>query len=118
MADVAYDRVTYNKQKLEGKFTRLIDDMPSDIRDSFSEAQREALNEAMSTRTWRHQSVDIRLSLSLFSRRYFMTVVAGREQRPRVRHKAERVFHPLGTRSRYWLLGRSETALNHLWKLP
>jgi hypothetical protein len=97
MADVAYDRVTYNKQKPEGKFTRLIDDMPSDIRDSFSEAQREALNEAMSTRTWRRQSVDIRLSLPLFSRRYFMTVVAGREQRPGVRRKAERVFHPLGT---------------------
>jgi hypothetical protein len=111
MADVAYDRVTYSKQKPEGKFTRLIDDMPSDIRDSFSEAQREALNEAMSTRTWRHQSVDIRLSLSLFSRRYFMTVVAGCEQRPRVRRKAGRVFHPLGTIGNTLFVGAATTVI-------
>ena len=67
------------------------------MRDRFSEAQREALGEAMSTRTWRRQSVDIRLSLPFFSQRYFLTVVAGRERRPAPRRKAERVFHPLGT---------------------
>jgi len=92
MADVTFDRL-----KPSGKFRRLIEDMPSDMRDSFTEAQREALGEAMSSRTWRRQSVDIRLSLPILSQRYFMTVVAGRERRPRVRRKAERVFHPLGT---------------------
>ena len=74
MADVTFDRL-----KPSGKFRRLIEDMPSDMRDSFTEAQREALGEAMSSRTWRRQSVDIRLSLPILSQRYFMTVVAGRD---------------------------------------
>ena len=51
----------------------------------------------MSTRTWRCQSVDIRLSLPFLSDRYFMTAVAGRERRPGLRRNAERDLHPLGT---------------------
>jgi hypothetical protein len=89
--------VTFDRLKPSGKVGRLIDDMPGDMRDSFTAAQRDALSEAMGSRTWRRQSVDIRLSLPLLSSRVFMTVVAGTERRPRVRRRAERVFHPLGT---------------------
>jgi hypothetical protein len=82
VADIAYDGVTYNSLKPEDKFARLIDDMSSNIRNSFSEAQHEALNEAMSTRTWRRQSVYIHLLLPLPSRRHFTTIIAGRKQHP------------------------------------
>jgi len=87
MADMTLDQPTPNR-----RIGRLIENLPSELRDSFSEAQREALSEALSTGTWRRQSVDIRLSLPLFSDRYFMTIVAGRERRPGLRRKAERFF--------------------------
>ena len=106
MADVTFDRLKPN-----GKIERLIDDLPGDVRDSFTEAQRDALSEAMSTRTWRRQKVDIRLSLPILSNRYFMTVVAGREQRPRMRRRAERVFHPLGTIGNTLFIGAITTVI-------
>ena len=92
MADVTYDRL-----KPGGNIKRLIDDMPGDLCDSFTDAQREALGEAMSTRTWQRQSVDIRRSLPFLSQRFFMSVMARRERRPHVQRRAERVFHPLRT---------------------
>ncbi|MBT3169809.1 MAG: hypothetical protein HN333_00070 [Rhodospirillaceae bacterium] len=106
MADVTFDRL-----KPGGKIERLIDDLPSDVRDSFTAAQRDALSEAMSTHTWRRQKVDIRLSLPILSNRYFMTVVAGREQRPRMRRRAERVFHPLGTIGNTLFIGAITTVI-------
>ena len=106
MADVTFDRL-----KPSGKIERLIDDLPGDVRDSFTETQRDALSEAMSSRTWRRQKVDIRLSLPILSNRYFMTVVAGREQRPRLRRRAERVFHPLGTIGNTLFIGAITTVI-------
>ncbi len=92
MAEVAFDRLKPNR-----RVGRLMENLPSEMRASFTDAQREALGEAMRTHTWRRQSVDIHLSLPFLSERYFMTVVAGRERRPGLRRKAERVYHPLGT---------------------
>jgi hypothetical protein len=89
--------VTLDRPAPAGRVGRLLESLPSDVRDSFTESQRDALGEAMSSRTWRRQSVDIRLSLPFFSQGYFLTIVAGRERRPAPRRKAERVFHPLGT---------------------
>ncbi|MBT7293655.1 MAG: hypothetical protein HN838_14110, partial [Rhodospirillaceae bacterium] len=43
--------------------------------------------------------------------RYFMTVVAGREQRPRMRRRAERVFHPLGTIGNTLFIGAITTVI-------
>ena len=106
MADMTLDQPTPNR-----RIGRLIENLPSELRDSFSEAQREALSEALSTGTWRRQSVDIRLSLPLFFDRYFMTIVAGRERRPGLRRKAERVFHPLGTVGNTLFMGAVTTVI-------
>jgi len=40
VADIAYDGVTYSSLKPEDKFARLIDDMSSNVQNSFSEAPR------------------------------------------------------------------------------
>ncbi|MDP7344148.1 MAG: hypothetical protein QF767_12475 [Alphaproteobacteria bacterium] len=106
MADVTFDR-----PKASRRVGQLMENLPGEMRDSFTTAQRQALGEAMSSRTWRRQSVDIRLSLPFISDRYFMTVVAGRERRPGSRRKAERVFHPLGTVGNTLFMGAITTVI-------
>ena len=106
MADVTLDRPRPNRQ-----VGRLMENLPGEMRDSFTDDQRQALGEAMSTRTWRRQSVDIRLSLPFLTERFFMTVVAGRERRPSQRRRAERVFHPLGTIGNTLFMGAITTVI-------
>ncbi|HIM46390.1 MAG TPA: hypothetical protein EYM34_09030 [Alphaproteobacteria bacterium] len=106
MADVTFERPTGDR-----RVGRLMESVPSELRDSFSDAQREALGAALGTGTWRRQSVDIRLSFPFFSDRYFMTIVAGRERRPGLRRKAERVFHPLGTVGNALFMGAVTTVI-------
>ena len=43
--------------------------------------------------------VNIRLSVPFFSRRFYLTVIAGQERRPAERLKADRSKHPLATRA-------------------
>ena len=106
MADVTFERPTGDR-----RVGRLMESVPSELRDSFSDAQREALGAALGTGTWRRQSVDIRLSFPFFSERYFMTIVAGRERRPGLRRKAERVFHLLGTVGNALFMGAVTTVI-------
>ena len=51
MADVTLDRL-----KPSARMRRLMESLPNDMRASFTDAQREALGEAISSRTWRRQS--------------------------------------------------------------
>ncbi len=44
-----------------------------------------------------HHPVNIRLSIPLFARRYYLTVIAGTEQRSTERLGEEREKHPLAT---------------------
>lgn len=106
MADVTFERTTPNR-----RMVRLMENLPGEMRASFSDAQRTALSEALNSRTWRRQSVDIRLSFPLLANRYFMTIVAGRERRPGLRRKAERVFHPLGTVGNTLFMGAVTTLI-------
>ena len=108
MADVTFERTTPNR-----RMVRLMENLPGEMRASFSDAQRTALSEALNSRTWRRQSVDIRLSFPLLANRYFMTIVAGRERRPGLRRKAERVFHPLGTVGNTLFMGAVTKKLAH-----
>ncbi|MFP6687975.1 MAG: hypothetical protein VCD31_01450, partial [Alphaproteobacteria bacterium] len=103
--------VTFERPTGDRRVGRLMESVPSELRDSFSDAQREALGAVLGTGTWRRQSVDIRLSFPFFSDRYFMTIVAGRERRPGLRRKAERVFHPLGTVGNALFMGTVTTVI-------
>ena len=106
MTDVTFERTTPNR-----RMVRLMENLPGEMRASFSDAQRAALSDALNSRTWRRQSVDIRLSFPLLANRYLMTIEAGRERRPGLRRKAERVFHPLGTIGNTLFMGAITTLI-------
>ena len=106
MTDVTFERTTPNR-----RMVRLMEYLPGEMRASFSDAQRAALSDALNSRTWRRQSVDIRLSFPLLANRYLMTIEAGRERRPGLRRKAERVFHPLGTIGNTLFMGAITTLI-------
>lgn len=91
-----YD-TTFERGLDDHRFERVIETISPVVRESFSDAQNEALRDAFKPATWHRQSVDIRLSIPLFPSRYFVTIVAGRDRRQGRRRKAERLFHPLST---------------------
>lgn len=64
---------------------------------SFSPAQIAAIRTAFGGRPWRRHAIDIRLSLPLPRRRYFLVFLAGREMRSPERRVAERAHHPLAS---------------------
>lgn len=66
-----------------------------DVRDSLSEAQKEAIREAVRNGPWENHPIDLRFSVPTPFGRFFMTVVAGRERRSAARRAIERERHPL-----------------------
>ncbi len=56
-----------------------------------------ALEAPRAERWGNHHPVNIRLSIPLFTRRYYLTVIAGKEQRSTERLAEEREKHPLAT---------------------
>ncbi len=63
-----------------------------------TEVPKMAASEAPRAERWgNHHPVNIRLSIPLFTRRYYVTVVAGKEQRSTERLAEEREKHPLAT---------------------
>ncbi len=56
-----------------------------------------ALEAPRAERWGNHHPVNIRLSIPLFTRRYYLTVIAGKEQRSTERLAEEREKHPLTT---------------------
>ena len=75
---------------------RFLGKIPRDIAQSFSDAQLEAVVAAFGTRRWRIHPVDIRLTIPLVGRAYYLVLLAGGERRLR-RRRAERNVHPLVT---------------------
>jgi hypothetical protein len=72
--------------------------IPSEVIAALNGEQLGKLRAAIAeTRPWREHSINIRLSLPLFSRRLFITLVGGIDQRNAERRAADRVAHPLGT---------------------
>ncbi len=56
-----------------------------------------ALEDPQAERWDNHHPVNIRLSIPLFARRYYLTVIAGKELRGTERLAEEREKHPLAT---------------------
>ncbi|GGK77219.1 3-phosphoshikimate 1-carboxyvinyltransferase [Amphritea balenae] len=61
----------------EGLFKRV----PEEIKDSFSQAQIDALKVAFGARKWGKHPVDIRGTLKLWTWRYYFVVLIGRNRR-------------------------------------
>ena len=76
---------------------RFLARIPRDIAQSFSDAQLEAIVAAFGTRRWRDHPIDIRLTIPLVGRAYYLVVLAGAERRSRRRRRAERTAHPFVT---------------------
>ncbi len=66
--------------------------------DGVTEATESGALEAPRAERWgNHHPVNIRLSIPLFTRRYYLTVIGGTEQRSTERLAEEREKHPLAT---------------------
>jgi hypothetical protein len=76
---------------------RLLEKMPQDVADSFTEAQLAAIERALEERPTGKPRVDLRLSIPLFQRRRFLVLLAGSEGRSPDRRRLDRSKHPLWT---------------------
>jgi len=76
---------------------RLLEKMPQDVANSFTEAQLAAIERALEERPTGKPRVDLRLSIPLFQRRRFLVLLAGSEGRSSERRKLDRSEHPLWT---------------------
>ena len=61
--------------------TKLLDKVPSEMRDSFSDAQLVALKVALGGRTWGAHAVDARWTLKWWRWQYYFVFLAGRNRR-------------------------------------
>ena len=88
-----------------GLFEALVARLPDGTRGSFSEVQLAALRVAAQNCKWGGHAVDIRLSVPLFLKRYYMVMICGEERRSKARRATERKRHPLRTMGNFLFLG-------------
>lgn len=77
--------------------TALFDRLPPEILASLSAHQRNAIAAAADIGGWKPHRVNIRLSIPLLPKRWYLTIVAGPERRSAARRRTERRRHPLHT---------------------
>ncbi|HLN23806.1 MAG TPA: hypothetical protein VK558_07455 [Patescibacteria group bacterium] len=80
-----------------GEVTDLLARLPPEVLDSLTADQRAALWQASKSGTWKRHAINIRLSLPLFGRRMFLTIVGGSDRRAPDRVRRESRFHPFRT---------------------
>jgi hypothetical protein len=86
--------------------------VPEDVTAALTEAQIEQLRAAIGqARPWREHPVDIRVTVPLFARRLFVTLVGGAERRNPERRALDRAAHPLSTLPNLIFLGVGVVAL-------
>ena len=69
--------------------------LPQMIRESLTEEQTAALRVALTEKPWRDHSVDLRVSVPIPYRPFYLTLVGNPEKRSRDRRLLERLKHPL-----------------------
>lgn len=96
---------------------QLLANLPAHVRDSLTAEQRAALVEAARHCKWGQHPTDIRLSIPLFSKRYYLVLLAGEERRNRARVTAERANHPFATSGNVLFVGAVVTLATILGSL-
>ena len=81
----------------------LLANMPPDVASSFTETQLACVEEAIENRPPRDHPVDIRLAFPLFSQRFYLVFLFGREIRSPARRERDR------TRRLLWTFGNIVT---------
>ncbi len=71
--------------------------LPPWVIDTLSTEQKEAIHQAASDPSWLRPPVNIRVSIPLFARHYYFTIVGGEEKRSSERRARERNRYPLRT---------------------
>lgn len=71
--------------------------LPGWVLDTLSTEQKEAIHKAANEGAWNMHPVNIRLSIPIIRRRYFLTIVGGEEKRSLERRSHERHRYPLRT---------------------
>lgn len=69
--------------------------LPAEFIDSLSHEQRIMLGNAMPGRAWGQHPVDLRFTVPLLGRGFFVTLVAGMEKRGQRRRRTDRTRYPL-----------------------
>jgi hypothetical protein len=86
------------KRKTDDPFFRqFFDRIPTDVADTFTDDQLDAVKLAFATRSRASHAVDIRLSIPLLVRRVYVVFLAGGERRPARRRRSERALRPVWT---------------------
>lgn len=71
--------------------------IPAELADTFTAAQLDAVKLAFGARSRGAHAVDVRLSLPLLSRRFYVVLLAGKERRSRERRLLDRLLRPFWT---------------------
>jgi len=88
-----------------GLFRTLMAHLPAAVRDSFTETQVHALGEAAERCRWGEHPTDIRLSIPLLTKRYYLVLLAGEERRCAERRRVEGQKKPVATAANLLFLG-------------
>ncbi len=75
--------------------------LPEQVIDSLTREQKEAIHQAIDGAAMQRPPINVRFSLPVLGRRYFLTLVAGPERRGAARRADDRRSHPLGTTTNF-----------------
>ena len=74
---------------------RLLANMPKDVGNSLTDLQLTMIERALDSGRWQLHPVDLRLSIPLLWRRFYLVLLAGPERRSAERRRGERFNRPL-----------------------
>ena len=90
-------RPTEDKGVESGLYRQLFANLTPQVRESFTQEQRSALADAARRCGWGRHPTDIRLSIPLLFRRYYLVLLAGQERRSNHRLRQDRNEYPVMT---------------------
>ena len=89
--------------------------LPNEVRASLTSTQETALLRAVADNEPLQHPVDIRLSLPLPWRRYYLVLLSGTERRSDIRLASERVDRPLATAGNFIFIGLAAGVMSGLF---
>lgn len=75
----------------------LFERLPAWVVDTLSAEQKEAIHKVIEDPSWKHPPVNIRFSIPIIHKRFYVTVVSGEEKRSVERRRRDRHSYPLRT---------------------
>ena len=84
-----------NSKSSDPFFAHFFDRVSSDVGESFNDAQLDAIKLVFGARSRGSHPIDIRASIPLFTRRFYIVFLVGGEHRPAARLALERTLRPL-----------------------